>query len=496
MNKGMIRASVVKREQREDNNNDDRYEFSAEISNDLLDSYYTTMDRSTLRNFRDDSKSGVAFLEGHDTRRINLGRTFDARLNKLEDRQRVIADIFTVRDINFSSNVSFASTNDFIRSIEQELVADVSVGFYGGRWECDICQKELFDFWAWLGGRDEEEMCLEHWPGYTYEVEGRSELATATIKDANLSEVSVVYDGATPEAQIIRKARMMYERDMIDEEAVHSLNHFYNLRMAPEEWDRDRVPIIGVRRKSKEGGTSQMDLMEMINSASIEGLPKDTAENAVRWLIDKHGELEPKQKELQDRNVTLESENQTLKTANGDLESAKQLSVDLGKQVNVYKDENQELRDKVDTLETAREADKDISDRYDEAKTKNDELTEEVEQLTTKNAELQAQIDGSEKMVKLGEETRDGIIAQALEYGVGAYGTDFNAEEQKQVLENMELDMVRLTAKTWKKEADKRFPDPNKRKTQDGDPDPSDPPATREFTEPDIIYGIYPTIKS
>ena len=486
-NRIVIRAKVQTREQPDNAQSDERYEFGAEISNDLLDSYHSYMDESTLKNFRDDSKAGVAFLEGHNNRLVNYGRTFGGRIQNLEDRKRVITDIYTIRDINFSGNMSFASTNDFIRAVEKNLVNDVSVGFYGGEFICDLCDRELFDFWAWIMDDRETEYC-EHIPGATYENEdGKKEVATYTIYNANLSEVSVVYDGATPEAQITKKARALYEGGALDRKAIYGINDLYNLRMAPEEWDALTIggkrSLIGHKTK---GGVSHMDLMEMIKSASIDGLPTDDTESAVRWLIDKHGSLGTELKGSQDRVTGLETENTTLKASVTELDSTKKLNTDLGKSIDVVRGENKDLHEKVEVLEKARDLDGDITARNEKLKTENKELAEQVDTLTTEKTGLEERVTGSEEMAKLGQETRDKLIEKTLKSGIGAYGDDFKTEDQKKVLENMDLATVRLTKKTWDELVKERFP--GGRHT-DPDNDPPDPAPTR-FVEPDELYGI------
>ena len=479
MNQGRIRAKVIKRQQ-DDDVGDDRYEFQAEISNDLLDSYYTTMHITTLRNFREDAKSGVAFLEGHMPTRMNYGRTFNARLNKIEDRQRVLADIYTIRDINFGGHMSFPSTNDFIRAVETDLVSDVSVGFYGGIWRCDLCGLDVFDWSDW------DNMC-RHWPGETYEEDGKKITATATIEEAHLSEVSIVYDGATPEAQITKKARSMFERGLIDVPVVYRLNNLYNLRMAPEEWNDLTIGNKHslIRHKSK-GGASQMDLMEIIKSAQIEGIPTDDVASAVRALIDKHGTLGTELDTAQKRTTELETENESLKNgANTELESARKLNVDMGKQIDVVRVENTELKEQIGVLEKARDLDEDIAARNKDLKTQNGELAEQVETLTTENQKLKDQVTESEEMAKLGQEMRDNLIVKTLEAGTRAYGSEFSVEGQKPVLEAMDLKTIRLTRKSWDDLGKERFPGGK----QSGNGDPPDPSPTR-FVEPDEIYGI------
>jgi hypothetical protein len=163
--------------------------FDAEISNNLLDSHYTHMSESTLNNYAEDAKRGVAFLRGHNWSELPIGYSLDANLESSAERQRVVASFYTVSGLS--------ATDDLIARMKTGLVRDVSVGFHGGRAVCDICGQ---DFWD-----------CRHFPGLKYEEkEGdtiRTLLATFTIEDARLSEVSGVFDGSTPEAMILKAER-------------------------------------------------------------------------------------------------------------------------------------------------------------------------------------------------------------------------------------------------------------------------------------------------
>lgn len=167
----------------------DLFLWDAEISNDLLDSHFTHMDENTLRNYAQETEQGVAFLKGHNWKDLPIGYSVSGTYDETGTKKRVVSGFYTVRGL--------PETDDLIRRMESGLLRDVSVGFHGGTMRCDICQQ---DFWD-----------CRHFPGLKYE-EKKGDvvttlLATYTIEDAHLSEVSGVFDGSTPEAMILKAQR-------------------------------------------------------------------------------------------------------------------------------------------------------------------------------------------------------------------------------------------------------------------------------------------------
>lgn len=177
---------------------DDRFIFEAEISNTGTDAYFTHMAADTLRNFAKAAADGVALLDSHSGLNLAVGYSAGGRFVEEDGAGRTVARFYIMRGIRFGGRHSYASTDDYITAIEGGIVRDVSVGFYGGRWMCDICKSPYYG----VGG-------CNHIAGWEYEVEadnGRTErvVCTVTIHDADLSEVSLVYDGATPGAMILK----------------------------------------------------------------------------------------------------------------------------------------------------------------------------------------------------------------------------------------------------------------------------------------------------
>jgi hypothetical protein len=186
--------------------------FRAEISNDQLDTHFTHMSESTLRNYAADAQRGVAFLRGHNWKELPLGYSYGASMGVEGGRQRVVADFYTIEGLS--------ETNDLILRMRANLVRDVSVGFSGGTARCDICGN---DFWE-----------CRHFPGMKYEEKKgnvvSNVLATFTIEDARLNEVSGVFDGSTPDAMIL-KAQRFAAAGLLNREQAEKISARYRITL-------------------------------------------------------------------------------------------------------------------------------------------------------------------------------------------------------------------------------------------------------------------------
>lgn len=226
--------------------------WDAEISNDLIDSYFTHMSEKTLRNYAEDAERGVAFLAGHNWHSLPIGYSFSGVYENGENRKRVIASFYTVRGLQ--------ETDDLIARMEARILRDVSVGFHGGETTCDICGR---DMWDWD--------CM-HFPGLTYEtkIDGKTQdvLATFTIDDARLSEVSGVFDGSTPEA-MIRKAEVLARGGHFTPQQVHFLENRYRIAL-PSSATYPSVAVPATRVEERE-----MTEEEITRVRSLLGLGAD-----------------------------------------------------------------------------------------------------------------------------------------------------------------------------------------------------------------------------
>lgn len=188
---------------------DEVFTWSALISNQRLDSWYTKMATSSLQNYAADAATGVAFMNSHRHQELPMGYSIDGRYEEAgtpaEAYPRVFADFYTVKGMN----VNGIPTDQFIKAVQYGMVRDVSIGFKEGdgfQYTCSVCGE---DFYSWD--------CY-HIPGQTYEVIENPEadpgaqrtkevLCFAWVDNARLSEVSAVYDGATPDAAVVKATR-------------------------------------------------------------------------------------------------------------------------------------------------------------------------------------------------------------------------------------------------------------------------------------------------
>ena len=186
---------------------DDLFYVLATASTDEYDSYNSRMDsKTTLKNMRDALKTGVPILEAHNYYRgMPLGQSVNGTLKR--NPNRVVAEFFITKGMGLSGSF-YSSSDTIIRAIRTAAIRDVSVGIWGGEDICDICGLNITNWWRdYYSGND----YCPHIPGEEYEiVEGEAPvLCTYTIVDAELLELSLVWAGANPSAEIIEKAESL-----------------------------------------------------------------------------------------------------------------------------------------------------------------------------------------------------------------------------------------------------------------------------------------------
>lgn len=266
--------------------------WSTEISSNRLDSYFTHMAESTLKNFAADTKAGVTFLDSHNHRNLGYGQSLTGAFMAENGINRVLADFYTVPGIRFGSGLSYESTDDFIRAVKARLVRDVSVGFYGGDMLCDICGNSFYDF----------REC-PHWPGVEYPVGEQgalTKIATFEIIDAHLAEVSAVYDGATPEAMIL-KARQQAEAGEMEPNVARILEVNYRIKLPGASRSFQVTKPEGAKTMEKETSGENANENEVyaslvsIRAIAVEaGCAEDmNSVEAVRWMAGELARLQP-----------------------------------------------------------------------------------------------------------------------------------------------------------------------------------------------------------
>lgn len=210
---------------------EDVFTFPAIISSKKLDSHFTKMAESSLRNYVEDAKAGVAFLNSHKHNELACGYSYDSRLEGEadtapdSDKPEVIADFYCIRGLNLNG----LPTDQLIRGIETDMIRDVSIGFSGGEYICSICGMDFFD-WD-----------CRHFPGMDFEVvenpdDDPEDQTTKTqtcflwIEDARLSEVSAVFDGSNPDAMIL-KAQQRIRAGKMDTKTFQFLEKRYRMNL-------------------------------------------------------------------------------------------------------------------------------------------------------------------------------------------------------------------------------------------------------------------------
>lgn len=265
---------------------EDVYTFPAVISSKRLDSHFTRMAESSLKNYADDARTGVAFMNSHKHGELAMGYSYDGRLEgdgntaPEADTPQVLADFYLIRGLNLNG----LPTDEMIKGIQTDMIRDVSIGFCGGDYICSICGQDLFDFEC------------RHYPGMEFEVvdnpQADPEDQTTTtrtcfawIENANLSEVSAVFDGSNPDAMIL-KAQQRMRAGKMDSKTLLFLEKRYRINI--------KEPIRIVNQLDKEndmngdGNTKSGAPDNKLNEASVEAR---YAAKAVGLVIDEKDDV-------------------------------------------------------------------------------------------------------------------------------------------------------------------------------------------------------------
>jgi hypothetical protein len=239
------------------------YIFPAQPSTDMLDSYYTRMHETTLRNFATDARLGVALMNSHrkggfgSGAELPIGRSFDGQVTTHATGLALFSKAYMMR----GKNVTGISNDDIIDCIEGGTISDLSVGFKGGDYRCSACGADLFS-------RD-----CTHMPGLSYGDPGQ--MAFAWIHNANLSEFSLVYDGATPGAMIL-KANRLHEDGHLDRFQTSMVEDRFRIRLVPSvSVPGHDIFLAGEKKETGTGGTD-MTIKDIVGSfTAVEGLPPE-----------------------------------------------------------------------------------------------------------------------------------------------------------------------------------------------------------------------------
>jgi hypothetical protein len=227
------------------------YVLNSVVSNDRKDYYGTRMRPNSLRNYAEDAIAGAPFCNSHNTDILPFGRSFDGRYkaNRGTGVHQTFVDTYVPVDLN----VNGTDTTHLVKGIRMGVVRDISIGFDPGAIFCSIDGKRFpLTFSELFAAFDDEKiaksMCLDHFPGVEYTIDGRKVECIGEVDDARMIEHSPVYRGATPGAAIqdvgtravrasssyaqlgllspgIRFAAWMAEAGRLDRYAAEALEH-------------------------------------------------------------------------------------------------------------------------------------------------------------------------------------------------------------------------------------------------------------------------------
>lgn len=388
--------------------------WPAEISSNRLDAYYTKMSPSSLRNYAADAAAGVAFQNSHRHDELGFGRSLTGTYEETTELARVLAEFYTIPGLRLNG----VSTDDFILGLRSGLLKDVSIGFYDAFFRCSICGQNIF---SWD---------CPHIPGVKYpQVSARGdvigeELAFAWVENAHLSEVSVVYDGATPGAAIL-KAQQEADGGRLRPEVAGLLEARYRIKLpgSGRHWS-------GAATSEKLRGEGKMPEGNEEERAASAAPPVDThalADTVGLGLtigamlgLAEGGDVVAAVRNLRDQVAALQA-----------------AQVDAGVKL---AERERALQAEIDGLCSQHAA---ASQGASAAEQRATEAERKV-------AELQPLADD-------GRQYRADVLAEAMAEGVRAYGDAFAVELYRNVLETAPLATVKRMRDDWRTVGDRLF---------------------------------------
>lgn len=376
--------------------NDDKYWIRITASNAEKDLHNSIMDpKTTLKNFEKDAKTkpGVALKDHHAYRSFGYGRSANARLT---EKNELMIDFFILKDMEYSdSSLQFKSSALLIRAIEQELVNQASIGFFGAREICNLCKLPIrkYSYFEWDYDSRKEEYC-SHKMGKAYDVgNGKMEAASYTVYDARLKEVSLVEFGSNRQTSIEKQREM---RSLLEE-----------LLMTDQEW-----------------------IEKLRDALKVPNLRSTDEPDAVM-------------KALQTEVATLRTTVSTQKDEIADLTATSQ-DVDTSRQAWVTK-----VREAIG-LKDVRSTDEPEA-VLEKAKAEVTGLRDQVETQKDEIADLQA-------AAKDGKAYRDARIEEAIKQGIRAYGDAFDEQYHREYYGDMPLEKLETHIAQNKKKGDEAMP--------------------------------------
>ena len=300
--------------------NDDEFAiFEGYASTQSLNSYNYMMDKSSLRNFVNDAKSaeGRPMYADHSLsnpfdNRAEIGRTFGGTLYA----KKAKLEFGVLRDLND------VNSNDIIRRMEKQVSTALSVGHKEAEYKCNICA-ELMEY-TYYSIEDKNG----HYPGQNLKVDGKDTLVTATAFNARLRELSIVGEGADPDAKIIGKLKQELANGNLTPEGLVFMAEFHNINSESFYNNLGYNGYVPKQYSIPSKGTIRMEnLLEKTNEELVERITDMTDEiNTLKADV----EARPTKESVELLDAEMLTLKQTLATKEAEVEDDK-IYIAIGK---------------------------------------------------------------------------------------------------------------------------------------------------------------------
>lgn len=187
----------------------DCYIMDAKPANDhALTCYFYRLGTSSLKNFINDFP--VPALVSH-VPGLPIGTWITGVLVELrEGKHEIQSAVYMAKNLSIEGH----NTDELVKSYEAGHLTDVSVGWREGKPICDICHRDI---------RDPD---CPHYPGRIVDAK-TGQIATCTIEDAHLNEISFVWKGGLPGAKL---------GDIVDDKLYYK-KQYEDFHTTADGWD-------------------------------------------------------------------------------------------------------------------------------------------------------------------------------------------------------------------------------------------------------------------
>lgn len=422
---------------------EDVYVFSDLLVDTLPTSYYTVLHENLLMTFMQDLEEGIGLLLAHDTRRLAIGRSFEASLRKENVGGEIVTSLYggfyVPRGMNIEEGMS---TDDIIQRIDTGVQTDTSIGFRAEMWTCSICENDFFS-----------SSCT-HWPGKKYIVNRAGEDVVETMYvilgmdgKGELVENSLVYAGASPRARI----QSSFGSPVIKLGDFTKLQLVDNVKTLPRDAVIYQVSCAGQRLWYSDG-TGKKSQFYVKGSGEAVALSLEDVLGVMQKYQLKTGsvaELEQSLESLKKLSVLNVAGEVALQE--GDYVSRKaftELEERLAKVSEELSAAKEELQAKKEELVALQQQE------YAEELTR---IKEEKEQLAIEKTALEKMLEEFQEKADLADEYRKSLLTEAKELAVRVNGNALDETLFVRFLESLSVAELKDTVQSLKQQVKDRY---------------------------------------